>query len=187
MLGGGAVEVAVHGDPPQVEVQVVLPGDADAAVELRALLHQLGGVVAEVRRRRAHDLGRVGIGVLHDAGGELGDAVRGLQPHLHVGEPVLDRLVRRQRPAERAAVGEVLERELDDPVERANGLRALQHDGELQLPFDGRRRGVDVADDVRRGHAHAVEAHRGEAADEVGGVERLDRDAGRAGAARGTG
>ncbi len=47
VLGGSAVEVAVDGDPPQVQVQVVLPGDADAPVELGALLQQLG-----VRGRR---------------------------------------------------------------------------------------------------------------------------------------
>src|SRR5213078_4276577 len=67
VLGGRAVEVAVQRDPPEVEVQVVLPRDADAAVELGALLHDLGGVVAEVRRSRAHDLGRVGVGVLYGA------------------------------------------------------------------------------------------------------------------------
>src|SRR4051794_2993465 len=37
-----AVQVAVEGDAPEVEVEVVLPGDPDATVELRALLHDLG-------------------------------------------------------------------------------------------------------------------------------------------------
>src|SRR3954453_20295862 len=40
-----ALQVAVEGDAPEVEAQVVLPGHPDAPVELRALLHDLGRVV----------------------------------------------------------------------------------------------------------------------------------------------
>ena len=68
----------------------------------------------------------------------------------------------------------------NDAVERADGLRALQHDGELQLPFDRGRGGVDVADEPCGRYPNAVEAHGGEAPHEVDRVERLDRDAGRA-------
>src|SRR5262245_327568 len=43
-----AVEGAVQGDPAEVQVDVVLPGDADAAVHLDAVLHDLGRSVADV-------------------------------------------------------------------------------------------------------------------------------------------
>ena len=58
----------------------------------------------------------VGLGHADQLGGASGDplstaraaaparGVGGLEPHLHVGEPVLERLVRDQRPAERVAV-----------------------------------------------------------------------------------
>jgi purine-binding chemotaxis protein CheW len=140
-----AVQVAVEGDAAEVQMQVVLPRDADAAVQLGALLQDLAGVVAEVRRGCAHDLGRFGIVVLHRLHRELGDAVTALDPHLHVGDAVLDRLVRRQRSPERAAIAEVLEGELEHAVERTDGLRALQHDRVVQLAFDGAGRAADLA------------------------------------------
>ena len=152
----------------------MLPRDADAAVQLRALLQDLGGVVAEVRRRRADDLDRLGVVVLHRAHRELGDAVAALDPHLHVGDAVLDRLVRRQRSSERAAVAEVLERELEHAVEPADHLRALQHDGEVQLTLDGVGGTTDLADDPVGGHLHVLEVHGGEAPYQVDRVDRLD-------------
>ena len=45
VLGRRAVERPVDGVAAQVEVQVVLERDADAAVELHAVLHQLGAVL----------------------------------------------------------------------------------------------------------------------------------------------
>ncbi len=42
MLAGVAVEELVGGNTPEVEVDVVFPGDADAAVDLDAVLNELG-------------------------------------------------------------------------------------------------------------------------------------------------
>ena len=53
VLAGRAVQRPVDGVPAQEEVQVVLEGDADAAVELHAVLQQLGAVLADVRLGRA--------------------------------------------------------------------------------------------------------------------------------------
>ena len=60
MLGRRAEQRTVERDPPEEQVQVVLEGDADAAVQLHAVLQQLGAVLADVRLRRAHQLGGVG-------------------------------------------------------------------------------------------------------------------------------
>ena len=49
VLGRGPVQCPVHRGPPQIQVDVVLPGDADAAVQLHAVLHDVGGALA--RRR----------------------------------------------------------------------------------------------------------------------------------------
>ncbi len=68
VLAGCPVERAVERLAPQIEVQVVLVGHADAAVELDALLEQLVATVADVGRRRADHRG----GVL----GAVGDGVR---------------------------------------------------------------------------------------------------------------
>ena len=57
VVGGRAVGEPVDGDPAQVQVDVVLVGDADAAVQLHAVLDELGQVVAGVRLGRADRLG----------------------------------------------------------------------------------------------------------------------------------
>src|SRR5689334_13639868 len=56
---GCAVGEPVGGDTSQEEVQVVLPRDPDAPVELDGVLHEVGRLLADVGLRRAHD--RVGI------------------------------------------------------------------------------------------------------------------------------
>src|SRR5437899_1121669 len=56
MLCGRAVKPAVQGEAAKKEVQVVLKGDADAAVDLHAVLDQLGAVVSDERLCRAHEL-----------------------------------------------------------------------------------------------------------------------------------
>ena len=80
VLGRRAVSVAVEGDAAQEEVQVVLEGDADAAVELHAVLQQLGAVLADVRLGDADQLGRVGGAVGHGPGRGVADGVARLEP-----------------------------------------------------------------------------------------------------------
>ena len=60
VVGGVPSSARFDGDPPQEEVEVVLEGDTDAAVDLDAVVQQLGAVVADeglgharpARRRR---------------------------------------------------------------------------------------------------------------------------------------
>ena len=59
VLARRAVHGAVDDHPAQEQVQVVLEGDADAAVDLHAVLQQLGAVVADVGLGRAHQLAGV--------------------------------------------------------------------------------------------------------------------------------
>ena len=100
-------------------MQVVLEGHADAAVELHAVLHSsapyspmnaLAALTSSPASARPSADGRRG---------RVADGVAGLEPRLHVGEAVLERLVRGERPAERVAV----ERPLDGHVERASASR----------------------------------------------------------------
>ena len=58
VVGRGAVQGPVDGQAAQEEVEVVLEGDADAAVDLHAVLHELGAVVADVGLGHADQLGR---------------------------------------------------------------------------------------------------------------------------------
>ena len=43
----------VHRDAPQEQVQIVVEGDADAAMELYAVLQELDAVLSDERLRRA--------------------------------------------------------------------------------------------------------------------------------------
>ena len=150
VLGRRAVGQPVDGDAPQEQVEVVLVGDADAAVQLHAVLDELGEVVADVGLGRADRAGgRVVLLVV--PGRDVGDRVTRFEPHLHVGEAVLDLLIRRQRPAEGVPVERPVEREVERDLRRAHHLRALHHAGELQLVLDVGGRGAGLADERTRG------------------------------------
>ena len=98
----GPERLAVHRRAPEVQVQVVLPRDRDAAVELHALLQDVQADVADIRLGRARlDAGvgaAVGVGVVEHARGRVDAALGGLQLEQQVGDPVLERLERRDRP-----------------------------------------------------------------------------------------
>ena len=97
----------------------------------------------------------------------------------HVGEAVLQRLVRRERTAERPAVREVLERHRVHVVEGTHGLRA---------PAARARPGhwcsmsasasPIVADDCLSGNPHVVEVEVGEPAHEIDAATGHDREPG---------
>ena len=76
---------------------------------------QLRAVVADEGLGRTDQLAGVGRSGGHGRGGRVADGVRGLEPGLHVGEPVLELLVGGERSPERIAV----ERPLDGHVQRA--------------------------------------------------------------------
>ncbi len=82
-------------------MEIVLEGDADPAVQLHALVDQLGAVVPDEGLGGARELVRV-VGVrLHGGAGDVTDGVTAFEPGHHVGEAVLQRLVRaRGRPNE---------------------------------------------------------------------------------------
>ena len=128
-------------DPPGVEVDVVLPGDADATVDLHAVVDEVEAPVADVRLGHAHQAaGASGSSVVD----RLGRARRLIafenSSHIeHVGDAVLQRLERRDRPAEREAILRVLDGELEHAVGRADRLRALQRERDLELVLDRRR------------------------------------------------
>ena len=73
-----------------------------------------GRILAELRRVRKRGV-RIGTrrARSNGRGGLVTDGVAGFEPRLHVGEPVLERLVRRQRAPERIPV----QRPLDGEVE----------------------------------------------------------------------
>ena len=135
----------------------MLEGHADPAVELHAVLHQLGAVLADEGLGGAGELGGVRVARRHRDGRGVADGVARLEPRLHVGEAVLQRLVRRQRPAERVAVEGPLDGHVERRLHRADRLGVGEHDGELQLMLDAGRGAADHADDRGRRHPDVVE------------------------------
>ena len=125
----------------------------------------------------AHELAGVGGPVGHRGRRGVADGVAGLEPGLHVGEAVLERLVRGQRTAERVAV----ERPLDGHVERrciAPTDSAARMTSASCSWCSTSRRPPPTSPTHRVGrHADVVEAHHREAAGEVDGLHRLERHA----------
>src|SRR3954462_12998932 len=98
MLGGAAVDRQRCGDPTEEQVQVMLDGQTDAAVELDAVLQKLGSVAPDVVLGGADDLGPVRSVVLDRLRRISDDGVTGFEPKLQVSEAMLDLLVGGQRP-----------------------------------------------------------------------------------------
>ena len=93
---------------------------------------------------------RVSLDDADRVGRRLCAPLRGLEREQQVGEPMLQRLVRREWATERPAIDEVLDGRRVHVVERADGLRHLQRERELALVLDV---GGGVAERRRRRHA----------------------------------
>ena len=110
VLAGCPEHRPVHRRPPQVQVDVVLPGHADAAVHLHAVLDDVGRALPDVGLGHAGQL----VGVVGPRAGGVrrgaGRGLAGLEPQLHVRETVLERLVGGERPAEGVPVERPLRR-----------------------------------------------------------------------------
>ena len=118
-------------------MEVVLPRHPDAAVHLDAVLEELDRVVADVGLGAAREQRPVVGALVIERGGEAVSACEGgFEPDADVGDPVLERLIRRQRSAEAPPVRQPLERDGEARVHRTGGLGNLDEEGEIELPFD---------------------------------------------------
>ena len=169
-------------------MDVVLPRDADATVDLHAVVDEVEAPVGDIRLGHAHEARRVFVTQPVDRLRRgVADRLRELEPHEHVGDPVLERLERGDGPAERVPVLCVLDGELEHAIGRADGLRALQRERDLELVLHRGGRATDVADDGRRGNVDAVEVDRSVASHEVDAAPAGDGDPVGAGRARSPG
>ena len=100
--------------PLEVEVQVVLPGEADAPVDLDPVARHLPVGVGDERLGHRGGQRRVGGVLIGGPRGVVGDRLRVLDGHQHVRAPVLDRLVGADRPPEGDAHLRVLGAEVED-------------------------------------------------------------------------
>ncbi len=132
---------------PVVQMRVVLPGVADAAEGLDAVVRRVNGGVQ--RHHGSHRGSELTVGSWRRACG-IPDGSRGLfRARQHPGAPMLDRLELTDRPAELVPDLGVVRRGLDGPVGDAARLGAEQ-------------------DRCETGHSAAVEAGQ----DPIGGHQR---------------
>jgi hypothetical protein len=153
-------------------MKVVLERHADAPVHLRAVLHQLGAVLADVRLGRADQFGGVGVAVRHGGTGGVAAGMARLEPHEHVGEPVLEGLIRRQRPPERVAVERPFDGHVEGRLHGTDRFRVEQHDEALELAMHVLAGVTDRSHHGVGGNPRLVEGHDAEA---PGQVDRLHR------------
>ena len=125
-------EAGGHG-PLQIEMGIVLPGEADAPQDLHALL---GTVRRRLEAQRTGDPGtqRPFVGPLGTAPGRRGVPGHGrrlLDTHQHVGQRVLDGLELPDGPAELHPHLGVLRRRVQAPTGHAGPLRRRQDQGRV--------------------------------------------------------
>ena len=118
---------AVERDPTQVQMKVVFPRHADAAVQLDAVLQHAGGVFAHIRFRDADRHFGIGGAARHRRDSRVGGRLARLEPDLQIGVFVLEHLIRPDRAAERMPVEAPLDGELQHGVEDADDLGALKY------------------------------------------------------------
>src|SRR5262247_3594471 len=141
------------------EMAVVLPGEADAAVDLD---HLAGGELEGVARGGAEGAGReleLVAARREGPGRPVAIRARELDRGVEVGEAVLDHLERRDRPAEGVAAERILARQLERARGAAELLEASDHRGAVEERADRRgavggperlaRRGVEGEPDLR--------------------------------------
>ena len=116
----------------EVEVQVVLPREADAAVELDARGGDPPVRVGHVGLGHAHGERALGDALVHRPRRVVGDRLAVLHVHEHVGGPVLDALVRADRPAEGLADLGVLDRHVEHLLGAAAHLGAERDGGAIE-------------------------------------------------------
>ncbi len=147
----------VRHDAAEVEVQIVFERHPDAAVDLDAVVGQLGAVLADERRRGGGGVGRDRIVGRDGQRRGVGDRVRRFEPRLHVGEAMLERLVRRQRTTERVAIEGPLDGHVERRLHRTDRLGGGDRATDEQPPLDvvGRRPGL--ADERAQREAHVDE------------------------------
>ena len=169
VVGRRAVREAVGHDAAQEQVDVVLVGEADPAVHLDAVLHQLGEEVAGVRLGGARRLG--GRRVPRRAARAPRPAAIAWLASSHSfmsAKRCLSAWYGRERAPERVAVERPLDGEVERDLRRAGGLRGLAR----------RRRAASCQSRSaaahaggrptrRAGDAHAVELDPGVAAGHV--------------------
>ena len=159
----------------EVEVQVVLPREADPAVELNPGARHLPVGVRDVRlghRRREPGLGSV---LVHRPRRVVRERLRVLDVHEHVRGLVLDALVGADRLAEGDADLRVLRRHLEDLLGAAAHLRAERDRGALEHARERGPGGVPGAEQRARVHGRVREGHLAELARLV--HRRQERDA----------
>ena len=141
--GGGAPrsataeQLAQGHRAPQVEVGVVLPGEADAAEHLDAVLGDPGeGVEGDGAGRHHREVAAVGVRIVEGEGGVPRHRAGLLEGDEHVGAAVLHALELADRPAELLPILGVGGRGVDAPGRGAGGLGRGEGDPQL---LDGRR------------------------------------------------
>ena len=103
-------------------MDVVLPGEADAAVQLERLTTDAGERVVDVRPGGGDRLGRVVQAITEGQGGIVRRRPHGLELQEQVGQPVLDRLKTSDGPAELHPLLQIVHRGFEQDVRRADGL-----------------------------------------------------------------
>jgi hypothetical protein len=159
--GGGAEERARRPRALEVAVGVVLPGEADAAVDLDRLRRALEERVARVGRGGERRGDQVVGSVVRDPARLVDRRARRLDEHEQIGAHVLDGLERADRPAELVADLGVLDGEIETALgaadllggerDAAEGERALEPVAEAGPGLD-----ADVVENDLGEHAAGV-------------------------------
>src|SRR6266545_2954315 len=148
----------------EIEMEVVLPGEADPAVKLDAVGGDAPVGVRDVRLGHADRQRRFGHAFVHRPGGIVGDGLAVLDVHQHVRRLVLDALVRADRAAEGLTDLRVLDGHIQDLLGSAAHLGTERHRRAVEDAGDRRPAAADLAEPGSRCEADLFQRHLAELA-----------------------
>ena len=159
------------------DVDVAIPGEADAAVNLDRVPRRFEIAIGEVRLREGGEARGFLQGHVPGMSGVPEQATRRLGAHGHVGELVLHRLELRDRLAELLARARVRDGHLDETLRAAESIRRQEHAcgvaHALRDAFAARERlGRDVVEAEARERTRAVRSLEGDTHRVLGRDER---------------
>ena len=119
---GASVERPIGRDASHVQVEVVLPGETDATVDLKAALREGGRPLVDEHLRHSGDLLGMRGCIPYGPEGRRSQRSRSLQCHAQIRQQVLDRLKRPNRTAESHPVKGIQSSHFEQRVHGSDGF-----------------------------------------------------------------
>ena len=140
-------------------MNVMIPGHADATVQVQTVANDLCPEAPTVTLGDADSDCRIRSAVLNGLGGVGDCSARSLELGGMVGQTMLHSLKRANRPAKGDTLLDVVERQLEGPIDDTHGLGTMQDECNLKLVLHLAHRAIELTYERLLQDAYLLESH----------------------------